>query len=195
MARTNRIVQQYENKTSAHTAPAAFSPPGETAQSGQGHGDEWLAEPLRVSSDEKAIQVSETSTDAFSSFPHFAEKIESEATETWEDSAEAEELARILLQDWNNFALYLPDKYPALFDPQAFASFAQTKEGRRELKSQAEGMMADLLNQLEDICAQLPPEVATESIRLAEEMLMQDNQGIPPKYLKQAFEKIRARLN
>ncbi|MXV73739.1 hypothetical protein F4Z99_05610 [Candidatus Poribacteria bacterium] len=170
-------------------------PVGDTSQGGHFHEDgTWHATPHPVLSDETAINEPETLVPEASSVAAFAET-ESETLVDWEHSQEARELAENFTRDWNDFQQYLLSKYHVLFNPDELTRIAETKQGRRKLKSQASAMVEETLDKLEELLTQLPPEMSHKLLNLVEAGFQQNNPGIPPKYLKESIEMIRARLN
>ncbi len=113
---------------------------------------------------------------------------------TGENSDDLERLNQKLFQDWKVFERKLQRKYPVLFDRQELARVAQTKAGRQKLKGQADALIAEQLEFFEIMVSQLPPEVAAETLRLTEELFMQNNQGLKPQHIKSAFERMRTKL-
>lgn len=109
-------------------------------------------------------------------------------------ASELERLNQKILLDWNNFTQDLQRKYPILFNEQELQRSAQTKEGRKKLKIQAEALIEEQLDFYGSMVSQLPPEVATEALNLIEKRFLQNNRGFDPKHLNQAFEKMRTKL-
>ena len=113
----------------------------------------------------------------------------------WEETVEAERLTQKLLEDWDNFSITLLDKYPKLFDAQAIAQIANTQEGRDHLKSQVESMLEDTFDEFERLFTQLPADFAEEVLDALEVHFQQNPTDIPQRYINQALNKMRARLN
>ena len=154
----------------------------------------WHAETDPVSSDETAINETETLVADAGSPAAFAET-ESETPVDWEYSQEACELAENFTRDWNDFQQYLLSKYHVLFNTDELTRIAETKQGRRKLKSQATAMVTDTLDKLEELLTQLPPEMSQKILTEVEAQLQQFNPGIDSKYMKEALERLKARLN
>ncbi len=174
---------------------AKVAPVGDTTEGGHFHADgTWHAEADPVSSDETAINETETLVPEAGSVAAFAET-DSETPVDWEHSQEARELAENFTRDWNDFQQYLLSKYHVLFNPDDFMRIAETKQGRRKLKSQATAMVTDTLNKLEELLRPLPVEMRQKILTAVEAQLHQFNPGTDPKYMNEALERLKARLN
>ena len=79
--------------------------------------------------------------------------------------------------------------------PDELTKIAETKQGRRKLKSQATAMVTDTLDKLEELLRPLPPEMIQKILTEVEAQLQQFNPGTDPKYMKEALERLKARLN
>ena len=154
-------------------------------QNGHWHGDEWHDAP----------HGTHTSYQNFTDVPVPSDTPDTSIPAQVAASENLDELNRILAKEWNDFTIKLQRKYPVLFDSQELARVAQTKEGRKKLKRQVESIIEEQLDQFESLFSQLPPKVAAESLRVTESLFMKNNQGLPPKHIKQAFERMRAKLN
>lgn len=119
----------------------------------------------------------------------------SEPPVEWEDSDEARLLAENFAREWNDFQQNLLAKYHVLSNPEELTRIAQTRQGRRQLKSQVEAMINETLDKLEELLTPLPPEVSHKLLDAVEAAFQQNNPGVPPEYLTESLEMIRARIN
>jgi len=178
------------SKPPAH--PTAKVPVGDTSQGGHWHGDVWHSEPHTGAADVFPERDDPTGSLAAANLSDLGET-ESEATD-WEYSEEAGRLAENFTQDWNRFQQDLQSKYAVLFNPERLTKIAETRQGRRELKSQIEAMIEETLAKLEELLKQLPPEFSQKLLDVVETQSLLNNPGIQPQYLKESFEMIRKRL-
>ena len=174
----------------------------ETETAGHWHGDEWHDEPHEGQAivPDEALNGDESHAVSSDEGETIAEPEEtlpepSEPPVEWEDSDEARHLAENFTREWNAFEQQVQSKYHVLFNPEELTRIAQTRQGRRELKSQARAMINETLDKLEELLTQLPPEMSHKLLDTVEEAFQQNNPGIPPEYLKESLEMIRARLN
>ena len=150
-------------------------------------------------SDESFTDTSSDETDTpFSEIGSEPETLTDESdkdgfTETVTDT---EAIAESLLEEWSSFIEGLRYKYTLLSMSQdEIIELAQSPAGRRELRSQAQGIGEDTTNYLVRTLSQYTADEAEEILRQAEEQVQQENYGIPPEYIEQAFERVRERLN
>ena len=120
---------------------------------------------------------------------------ENAADVPWEETAEAERLAKELLADWNDYTQTLQEKYPDIFDPDVLQKTAQTKKGRAALKLQFESMLEETLDEFERLFNQLPKEFAHAVLDVLEVELQQNPQGLSPEYIQRALSLMRARID
>lgn len=73
------------------------------------------------------------------------------------ESEEAKQLAENFTREWNHFEQQLQSKYHVLFNPEELMRIAETKQGRRKLKSHVSAMIEETLEKLEELLKQLPP--------------------------------------
>ncbi|MYB02181.1 hypothetical protein F4X90_21265 [Candidatus Poribacteria bacterium] len=64
-----------------------------------------------------------------------------------------------------------------------------------KLKSQATAMVTNTLDKLEELLRPLPVEMSQKILTVVEAQLQQFNPGIDSKYMKEALERLKARLN
>ena len=112
-----------------------------------------------------------------------------------EKIVDVEGLSKELLDDWNDYARVLPEKYPLLFDTKALQHIAQTATGRQQIKRQVESMIDETLNEFERLFNQLPKEYASEVLDSLEVELKQQPQGLSPEYIEKALDRMRSRIH
>ena len=190
---TKEATQQLAEKNRMRAAEEKPPPSGETAQSGHWHGDVWHSTPDTLPQEPTHRQVVDAYEPQDNTDVNFPET-EVDTDISWAETAEAEQLTQKLFEDWDAYALTLKDKYPVLSDSDAIMRIAQTKEGRDKLKSQIEAMLNDSLDEFERLFSQLPTEFASQVMDMVEEQFEQDSRGIPPQYVKEAIDIMRARI-
>lgn len=106
-----------------------------------------------------------------------------------------EQIAEELLEEWTDFFEDLRYKYPLLsMSTDEIMELSQLPGGTREIRAQALAMSNDAIDYLVNWLSRYTPEETEELLRQAEELGRQENYGIPPEYLQQAFERVRERL-
>ncbi len=196
LGQTLKIKQHPENQNAADTAADIPPSPGETADSGHWHGDVWHSTPHAIREDRANMEVIDTPETQESPFFNL------ESPETgvdrdipWEETADAQRLTQKLLKEWEDFGYDLKGKYSVLFDQQALEKLAQTREGRQQIKSQAGAIVTETLDEFERLFSQIPSDFSLVVLDLLEEHFTENNQGLPQKYIDQALDQMRSKIN
>ena len=112
------------------------------------------------------------------------------------DAENLEQIAGEILEEWTNFVEDLRYKYPLLSMSQDEIRFlSQLPEGRQEIRSQAQAIRNETINQIVNLLSHYTSEKAEEILRDIEKQVWQENHNVPPEYIEEALDNIRERLN